>query len=529
MELDPSPPDAVPIRQEVHASMQTPVVELASGPIRGLRSEGIYSFKGIPYGADTADTGRFMPPQPPDPWVEVRDAVAYGNRSPQREDPLEQNLLGGREREPMSEDCLCLNVFTPGLDDGGARPVMVWFHGGGFSSLSGSSPLYDGTRLCQRGDVVVVTVNHRLNLFGFLYLEELAGPEFEHSGNVGMLDLIQALEWVRDHAARFGGDPGNVTIFGESGGGAKVSVMMAMPAARGLFHRAIIQSGPHLHAQQPAQASENASKLLAAVGIDPKDLRALRTLPPERFIEAYARLAPQTWGSVHFSPVLDGHHLPHAPWKPAAPEASAHVPLLISTTRTETTLLLAGRDPALFELDTSGLHERLRGWLPRDELEAVVSSFEKLYPNSSPSEIFFLITTDLYARCPAWAISDRKAQQAGAPVWMCELTWDTPLNRGRWMSPHTLDIPMVFDNVGRVSSFAPDSPEAQEIARLMSSAWLAFAKSGNPAHEAIPAWPAYTPEQPTTLLFDVAPKLAPNWRSGEREALARVPLREIRR
>jgi len=509
--------------------MQAPIVELSSGRIRGRHSEGICVFKGIPYGGPTSGSGRFRAPLPPEPWSGVKDALDYGDRAPQRDDPMEASLLGGRPNEPMSEDCLRLNVWTPSVDDGARRPVMVWFHGGGFSSLSGSSPLYDGTRLCHAGDVVVVTVNHRLNLFGFLHLAELAGPEFADASNAGLLDLVLALRFVREHASRFGGDPENVTIFGESGGGAKVSVLLSMAEAQGLFHRAIIQSGAHLHAQAPADASENASKLLAAVGVDPTDAGALRSLPVERWIDAYAKLAPQNWGRVHFSPVVDGRHLTREPWKPDAPDTSDEVPVLICSTRTETTLLLAGRNPSLFRQDSISLRQNLAGWLPRGLLEDVVQRFEKLYPEASPSEIFFLITSDLYARCQAWSLADLKSQRGRAPVWMCELVWDTPINGGRWMSPHTLDIPLVFDNVGRVPSFAPPIDAARTVAHHMSRAWLAFAHTGDPNHVGLPEWPAYTHAEPKTLLFDVSPRVVADWRDAEREALRSVPPREIRR
>jgi para-nitrobenzyl esterase len=413
----------------------------------------------------------------------------------------------------MAEDCLVLNVWTPAVGGPGGRPVMVWFHGGGFSGLSGSSRLYDGVRLCQRGDVVVVTVNHRINVFGFLHLAER--PD---AANAGMLDLVLALQWVRDNIERFGGDPGNVTVLGESGGGAKVCVLMGMPAAHGLYHRAIVQSGVHLTCLDQDAAAANGSLFLKALG----DADA-RTAPVETVVAAYERVLAT--GPVSYSPVVDGRHLPCQPWDPDAPEPSAAVPLLICSTRTETTLLAGAADRSLFELRDGDLPQRLRRWLPAGHIDSVVAAFAELYPDASPSERFFLVTSDLYSRLGGWALADRKAKQGTAPVWHAELVWDTPFDGGRWWSPHTLDIPMVFDNVGRVPSVAGTSPEAQRVADQMSAAWLAFARTGDPNNAAVPDWPGWSTDQPVTMLFDVESRAAADWRAGERRALAEVPYR----
>jgi para-nitrobenzyl esterase len=493
-----------------------PLVDTTAGRVRGAVGEGIAVFKGVPYGA----AQRFEAPEPPEPWSGVRDALAYGPRCPQ---PSRGEDIDPGDTTPMAEDCLVANVWTPAVGDGGRRPVMVWFHGGGFSALSGSSPLYDGTRLCQRGDVVVVTVNHRLNVFGFLHG---LGAD---SGNAGMLDLVLALAWVRDNIAAFGGDPGNVTVFGESGGGAKVCVLMGMPAAEGLFHRAIVQSGVHVRALDPDTAGRYAERFLSRLdgGAD-----AARTVAASELVAAYARVV--RGGRTPFSPVADGRRLPRSPWEPAAPPSSAAVPLLICSTRTETTLLAGAADPSLFALDDAGLRVRLRDWLRDDERpDDVADAFARLYPDASPSELFFLVTTDLYSRLGGWTVADRKAEQAaatgGGRVWHAELTWDTPVGGGRWMSPHTLDIPLVFDNVGRVRSYAGTSDAARRVAAQMSSAWLAFARTGDPHHPGIPDWPAYTAERPVTMLFDVESRLAADWRAGERQALAHVPVRTPRR
>ena len=489
------------------ASGAAPVVETTAGLVQGYVDEGIAVFKGIPYGS----ARRFEAAVPPAAWTGIRAAVDYGPRCPQI--IRAGILLPSTDTTPASEDCLVLNVWTPSVNAGGGRPVMVWFHGGGFGSLSGSSRLYDGVRLGQRGDVVVVTVNHRINVFGYLHLDGC--PD---AANAGMLDLVLALQWVRDNIQRFGGDPGNVTVFGESGGGAKVCVLMGMPTASGLYHRAIVQSGVHLTSLNEEQAAANAARLLAELGA-----ADVRTAPADAVVAAYERVLAS--GTVAYSPVVDGRHLPRQPWQPDAPEPSAAVPLLFCSTRTETTLLAGAYDRSLFDLAEGDFAHRLRRWLPADRIEEVAAAFADLYPDASASERFFLLTSDLYSRLGGWALADRKAAQAGAPVWVAELVWDTPFDGGRWMCPHTLDIPMVFANVGRVESVAGTGDEAMRVSDQMSAAWLAFARTGDPNDAAIPDWPAWSADKPVTMLFDVDSRAVADWRAGERQALAAVPFR----
>ena len=312
-----------------HAASGTKTVVAGTrhGRGRGNLEQGVHAFRGIRYGADTAPV-RFQSPRMPQAWTGVADALAYGASAPQR----------GKEGREGSEDCLFLNVWTPGLDHGARRPVLFYIHGGGFDTGSGSSPLYDGSRLCARGDVVVVTVNHRLNAFGYLYLGQLGGAGYAASGNAGQLDLVQALQWVRDNIAGFGGDPDNVTVFGQSGGGAKIATLMAMPAARGLFHRAWTMSGQQVTAAGPRAATQRARRFLETVGIDPAAHDAvarLGALPLDRILDGtdardFSRIEDTR---LYFGPVMDGEALPRHPFWPDAPSQSAAIPRAWRTPR----------------------------------------------------------------------------------------------------------------------------------------------------------------------------------------------------
>jgi para-nitrobenzyl esterase len=424
-----------------------------------------------------------------------------------------------------SEDCLVLNVWTPALHDQRKRPVMVWLHGGGFSSLSGSRNVFEGTRLCRRGDVVVVTVNHRLNVFGFLYLGHLGGAEYAASGNAGMLDLIAALHWVHDNIAVFGGDPGNVTIFGQSGGGAKVSMLMAMPQARGLFHKAIVQSGSALDALTPEEATKHALTFLAAVDVKPGDLMRLAKLPTDAVVAGLKKAMAVAGPKPNFSPVVDGIVLPGGPWQPVAPAVSASVPMIIGTTRTETTALIGAGNPAYFGLDEAGLVKALAVWVPDKDIARVVAGFRSLMPSASASELFFAITTDRRVRQQAWMQAERKAAQGAAAVWLYELDWATPVDDGKLGSPHSLDLAFVFDNVAKSEAMVGTGEAPQLMADQMSAAWLAFARSGNPGA----GWPAFTLAERATMVFDMKSRVVRDFRGEERTLLAGLPMVRVNR
>ena len=499
-------------------SQAASIAETRYGKVRGTAKEGISVFKGIPYGAPTSGANRFRKPQPPQAWAGVRDATAYPNMAPQPPAPIRGLFASWTDPTTISEDCLGLNIWTPGLRDGGKRPVMVWFHGGDFASLSGSRSVFDGTRLARRGDVVVVTVNHRLNAFGFLYLGELL-PEFADAANAGMLDLVAALEWVRDNIGEFGGDPGNVTIFGQSGGGGKVATMMAMPAGKGLFHRAIIQSGTyarnaHLEAMSADTATRHAQTLLAALGLT--DARQLLDLPMERLIEGTV-IASQARERAVWRPVADGKILPAGPSWPSAPEVSADVPLMIGSTATEMSMLMGTPRPELFDLDDAGLRKRLSAWFAPEKMDEVIATFKNKNPNATPGRLYFDISTAVVFRRGAWRHADLKAAQGKAPVYLYEIDWVTPVDGGKWGSPHSMEHPFVFDNVALSASMVGASQaEPQKLADQISPTWIAFARTGNPNNSAIPHWPAYTVPERTTMVFDAPSKAETMFREDER-------------
>ncbi|MDO8431893.1 MAG: carboxylesterase/lipase family protein [Candidatus Binatus sp.] len=486
------------------------LVDTAGGKVRGITEGGINIFKGIPYGAAPNGAHRFMPPARPAPWSGVRDALAFGPRAMQSDDAfaLSPELLKLFATEPlsMSEDCLVLNVWTPAVNDHRKRPVMFWCHGGAFIAGSGSSGWYDGGNLAAKGDVVVVTINHRLGAFGYLHLEELGGADFASSGNAGMLDIVAALEWARDNIAAFGGDSGNVTIFGESGGGAKVSVLMAMPAAHGLFHKAIIQSGPAVQMASREDGAETAREVLAELGLGKERTSELRTIPAERLLSAQAavlrKFSVMSFANrrrVGFNPVVDGKHLPAGPFEPVAPAISAQVPLMIGTNKDEMTLFF-GLAPWLDGLDAAAMRDRVQ-MMVGDRADHLIEGYTKARPHDSRRDIVLAIATDQSMRIPSLIIADRKVAQHAAPVFVYMFTWETPALNGVLKSPHALEIPFVFDTV-KTSALCGDAPTRFALAERMSRTWIAFARTGDPNNDQIPAWPAYSTENRPTMMFD---------------------------
>ena len=477
-----------------------PVAGTQFGPVRGTLESGIDVFKGIPYAAATSGVNRFRPPVARVPWTKVRDASAFGDRCPQLTLPGGSAFSSWTEPTHASEDCLNLNVWTPGLRDGGRRPVMVWLHGGGYALSSGASSVFDGSRLAKRGDVVVVTLNHRLNLFGYLYLGKLAGSHYPDSGNVGQLDIVAALRWVRDNIAEFGGDPNAVMIFGESGGGGKVGTLMAMPAARGLFQRAAMQSGFAVTAISADAATKTAESLLAALHVRQQDIHRLSSLSAAKLLAALDHL---THGSPFgFGPVVDGRSLQRDPFSPDAPEISADVPLIVGSNATETTILFP--PPGTFALDWDGLEKQLQAsGIPAAGVGPLVAGFRRLKPDATPSDLYFTLTTERGMGANAMAVAERKAVLGRAPVYLYRLEWRTPIEGGRLRTPHGLDVPLVFDNVAKSGSLlGRDVDRAQRVADAMSDAWIAFARTGNPSSPGLASWPAFGSRFKSTMVFD---------------------------
>jgi para-nitrobenzyl esterase len=472
----------------------------SAGSVRGLASGGVNVFKGIHYGATTAGKNRFMPPARPVAWTGTRDALAYGPTAPQTTGA--GGTRGGGLTE--SEDCLVLNVFTPALGGGRGRPVMVWLHGGGFSTGSGSGAVLDGTSLAKTSDVVVVTINHRLNVFGFTYLGAAAGSEFALSGGAGMLDIVLALEWVRDNIDRFGGDPNLVTIFGQSGGGRKVATLMSMPGAKGLFHRAIIESGAVLRLTTKDDAVQATELLLAELGLAKGQARELQGVPMAQLLAANAavnaKLTLREPGQTANSPTVDGMAIPIHPWDPAGPALSASIPLLIGYARTEETLY-DRPTPEKLALDEAGLKLRAGQRIGGDP-ERVIEAFRKAYPDATPWDLWILIATEHPRGTYSRELAKRKAAQAGAPAYFYRFDWETPEGGGHMRSPHTVEIGFVFNNINVVGPLIAKMPEAHALAAKVSAAWAAFARTGNPNTSGLPKWPAYSAASRDTMLFN---------------------------
>jgi para-nitrobenzyl esterase len=492
-----------------------PVATTASGQVGGTVEGEILTFKGIRYGANTTTT-RFAAPAAPAAWDDVQDATQFGASCPQAPSGNPGGLFSSWRTDPappLDEDCLFLNVWTPALADGGKRPVMVWFHGGGFTSGSGSARAYDGVRLAQRGDVVVVSVNHRLNVFGYLALGHY-GEDFQDSPVAGVLDMVFALEWVRDNIEQFGGDPTTVTIFGESGGGAKVSTLLATEAAKGLFHRAIVQSGAMIRFPDADRAQAAADKVVENLGLTGDTIAEIKTLPVEAILVAVAGTGAAS------APTIDGRTLTRHAFQPDAAPQGIDVPLMLGTNRTENSLFMGARNPEMFDLSWEGLTEAMENAFADADVEAIIAGYRSLQPESDPADIYFEATTDARWLAGHVTQAERKAEQGGAPAWLYLFNWDTPVDGGKWRSPHALEIGFVFDNVAYSESMAGVGEAQQHVADIMADTWIAFARTGNPNNPKLPEWSPYNLSTRPVMVLDESPELVKDARAAQRALLS---------
>jgi para-nitrobenzyl esterase len=514
------------------ASASRNIAETDSGKVFGYSRDGVIGYRGIPYGATTAGAARFQPARKPLPWAGIRAAICFGWVCPSDH----TSTIGGRRRDlddeaymwqandgSPDEDCLRLNVWTPATD-AGKRPVLFWIHGGGFVNGSSSElPIYDGENLARRGDVVVVSINHRLGPLGFWNLTEY-GDQYAHSANVGMLDLVAALEWVKVNIGNFGGDPNRVLIFGQSGGGDKVSALLGMPAAKGLFHRAAIQScGTAIRQLSQDVSLQTTAAMLKELGIDRANIARLHQIPNEDILDAAFRLHKVALRSGNpiagvggWGPIVDGHDLPRDAWEPTAPEASTDVPLVLGSVLNEMANSVQMGDPTLENMKMDEVRMRLEGWFP-GKVDALVDAVSQAHTIRKPFDIFS-ISVGLQRRVDILTMARLKVAQGKAPVFVYKFVWQTPVMDGRARAPHSIELPFVFYNSERCSTLTGGGPSAAALAGRVSDAWTSFARNGNPSHAGLPRWAEYSEDDKATMVFDVHCELRTHLDDGQVEA-----------
>lgn len=498
----------------VHAQLQTgeniAVTNTDAGQVRGYIHNTIYTYKGIPY----AEAKRFEAPQKPKPWQGVRSSLSYGPVAPLM-DPTtsvqdESEFVFHHDWGYTSEDCMRANVWTPGINDGKKRPVMFWIHGGGFTAGSSQElPSYDGESLAKSGDVVVVSINHRLNILGFLDLSAY-GEKYKHSANLSILDIKAALEWVKNNISNFGGDPNNVTIFGQSGGGAKVNTLMAMPSAKGLFHKAINESGSfRMNMLEKATTQAITAEVLKALNLQPTQADSLQSIPFAELSDAGKKalkiIADQMKAAgkpipgfgLSWGPSMDGEDLPYQLFSKEAFELSKDVPLMIGTVKNEFM-------PSLFAGLSNAPADKINEFIKKqrgDKADAFIAAVKKAYPNDTrPSD---LIDVDVTFRPGAVTQANEKSALAnGAPVYMYLFTWQSPVMDGKYKAVHCMELAFAFNNIHRCEEMTGGTKEAYALADKMSKAWINFARSGNPNHKGLPTWPAYNATNTATMHFD---------------------------
>jgi para-nitrobenzyl esterase len=531
--------DAWPEPPSTQNRDQQQIIDAPAGKLLGTAEYGVMIFKGIPYGAPTGGQNRFLPPRRLARWEGIRDASDFGPRAMQklldlpaaRTTPLK--LAAGfcsPEPSKFSEDCLRLNIWAPRAAHHKKYPVMFWCHGQGFSGGSGDLPWLDGGNLARKNEVVVVSINHRLNIFGFLYLGEIAESKYPDSGNIGMLDIVAGLQWVHDNIAAFGGDPDNVTIFGQSGGGSKVSVLMAMPAAKGLFHKAIVQSGSLIRTLSRQDATATATKVLAELGLTASGVDELQNVPADRLLGALESVREAEHLGVvdrerrYFNPVVDGRSLLRQPWDPTGPEISADIPLMVGTTANEGTLI-GMVDPSAFSVDQSTMRTQLKALgITEPQIEQLVVAYGNARPNASPSDILFAIASDRLFRIQSIHQAERKAEQRRAPVYMYIFAWNAPAFGGKYKAFHGVEQPFVFDNLDLAPGVWDSKRDSRcdVLAEKVSRAWLAFATRGDPNHSELPSWEPYRLDNRRTMIFNFTCKQLDDPNREDRIAMDRT-------
>lgn len=500
--LEPSPPELKlgMTKQPLFATAET-----TSGRVQGIRNASVLQFKGIPYGAPTGGANRFAKPRKPKPWTGVRECFGFGQISPQvpMDNAFDYGMAVNWDTHigagAMGEDCLNLNVWTPAIRDGRKRAVMVCFHGGGWTTGSGNGPMYDGAQLVRHGDVVVVTINHRLGALGYAHLADLGAPaEFANAGICGVMDMVAGLEWVRDNIEEFGGDPNCVMIFGQSGGGMKVSTLMGTPAARGLFHRAAVQSGSLLQHRTREEATVDAEKFLVTLGIKPRQIGDLRKLSWQQILQAQAGTA------ADFRPVLDGAFLVRHPFDGEAPLETADVPMIISTTLHDASSLLEN-----FDLTEAGLLDLFKArWGER--ADQILAAYREERPQDSPYLIQALAFTDA-ARGISMCQAEVKSALKAAPAYLYVWDWAANAYDGRYGATHGQDVEPSF-HITRGLFSGSGQADGQLMTSRLAATWIAFAKTGNPANPLIPEWPPYTADKRATMIFDKSMRVVPDYR-----------------
>jgi para-nitrobenzyl esterase len=504
--------------------MDETIVKTHSGKIQGADLGKVIAWKGIPYAAPPVGARRFQPPQPPEPWTDVRNATTFGPIAPQLPFLLANGTLEVEMPEPQSEDCLYLNIWAP-HPDGRKRPVMVWLHGGALLNGSGSQSDYDGADFAEQGDLVLVTINYRLGVLGFLYLAELAGEAYVSSGNCGLLDQIAAFQWVRENIAAFGGDPDNITAFGESAGAISIAMLFGMPAARGLFQQAILESGPASDVPDKKAASQKTRTFLEILGLKTSEIAALWTLPYEKLLAAQTRLIKDgRLGGIQ--PVLDGKDLLATPLQALARGVARDVTLLIGTNRDEARLFtdtITGekRESSLAsaaispELRKNALKILRTYSKSKRAFWRALARFALRMPDEKLQDLLLEIITDYAARIPSIRLAEQQVRQGGR-VWMYRFDWPSPYLK--FGACHALELPFVWNKLEATSmSVLLGANPPRELARGIQAAWIAFARAGDPNIPELPSWPAYDLQRRATMIFHEVCQVIDDPQAAERQ------------